>query len=96
MNFQHIPVVKSADWYVEMAYNVANRKADLLRSGLRGSLLERSKTVESGKLEVAKDALFKQLDALIVGFPSLDSLSEFYNELLSLVLGNLAHFNLSF
>ncbi|MBU0461081.1 MAG: hypothetical protein KJ574_00685 [Nanoarchaeota archaeon] len=84
MNFQGLKNVESADTYLDQAFSSAKKKADTLRAALpgsRGNRLEKSKRIELEKIKTIRAVLTKQLGLILRSFPSLDSLPEFYNEL---------------
>ena len=89
MNFQGLKNVETADWYLDLAFSSAKKDSDNLRNALRGSKatrLEKSKKVELQKLKTIKISLHKQFNLILRSFPSIDSLPEFYNELIRLTL----------
>ncbi|MBU0666542.1 MAG: GTPase [Nanoarchaeota archaeon] len=81
MDFQKIPPVESADFYIDLAFRKAKVKANVVRSGLKGERLKKSRDIESEKINTIKDAVVPHLKNIISSFPSLEDLDEFYVEL---------------
>ena len=85
MGFEKILVVKDYEYYIDMAFSNAKKKAKSLK--LRGLPAERKKTVELTRVSTVKDVLEKQLRSIVVTFPSFDDLTEFYRELVKITIG---------
>ncbi|MBW2999202.1 50S ribosome-binding GTPase [Candidatus Woesearchaeota archaeon] len=81
MAFQDIPPIKKPQEYIETAFNRAAKNANALRSHIRGEKLVKSKRLEEVRLTTIKDVLLKHLNKIITTFPSIDSMQEFYKQL---------------
>lgn len=85
MGFDKILNVKKYDFYIDIAFNSAKKKAKSLK--LRGLPAERKKTLELTRIITVKDILEKQLRQIVRTFPSIDDLTEFYRELIKVTIG---------
>lgn len=87
MDFQEIPTIEDSDTYLDMAFSKAKKKGKELEQSLRkidrGDRKKRSSTV---KIEFVREFLNEKLKKVILGFPNLDNLSEFYKELIKATL----------
>ncbi|MFC1754656.1 NOG1 family protein [Thermoproteota archaeon] len=89
MNFQDLKNIETSEWYLDLAFSSAKKKSDNLRGSLRGgkhTRIEKSKKVELEKLKTINRAITRQLNMILRSFPSIDSLPEFYNELIRCTL----------
>jgi len=86
MNFQGLGAVENADWYLDVAFRNANKAASGMRGSLKGNRLIKSRKLEIAKVETVKKVLDKQLMLILKGFPSIDGLPEFYQELVKITL----------
>ncbi len=87
MNFQDLKRVESMDFYLDVAIKRTKKRMEELREGsLRGSNLKRSQFVELSKLESIESELREMLLKIPKSFPSLDNLSEFYQQLIDTTL----------
>ncbi len=84
MNFQKIPPVENADFYLEQAFSKARVKAK--QKDLVGNWLQIIRKKEGLKLDVAKDNLSTRLDKVAQIFPNLDIIPVFYIKLMKLTL----------
>jgi len=80
MNFQSLPVVESAESYVERAFARARKLSGQVRVGKRDKR-EHARRVAVKKVMVVRDALRKDLHRIIMSYPDFDALPEFYQEL---------------
>lgn len=77
----------SDNFYFGIAVKRTTKRVDELRQGsLRGSNLQRSKFIELSKLESMEKEIASQLLKVVKSFPSLDNLSEFYQQLIEVTL----------
>lgn len=77
----NIPKIENADFYINLAFGRANKRASDLRIGLTGTRLDKSKQVELEKIKIVKVVLYSTLLRILKSFPSFDQLSDFYKEL---------------
>jgi len=83
VNFQGLPTVEDAQFYLDKAFSKAKKRADVLISS-RTKKTDRDalkKKVAHEKIMLVHDNLIKDLDIIIDKYPSFDSLPEFYSEL---------------
>jgi nucleolar GTP-binding protein len=87
MNFQKLLKVENSDYYLDVAIKRTKKRVDQFRGmRLKGSLLQKSKTIEIEKIEFLEQELREQLTKIPDSFPSIDSLPEFYQELINITL----------
>ncbi len=86
MNFQDLKKVESATFYIDVAFRRASKKAKELRSRVKKNRFQKSKELELARIQVIRDVLTSDLNDIIKGFPSLDSLDQFYIELIKCTL----------
>ena len=87
MNFQNLTKVENPDFYIDIAFGRAQRKAKQIRlSKLQGTRLEKSRYIETRKIEIIKDTLVIHFSNIVRSFPSIDQLPEFYIELIKCTL----------
>ena len=82
MNFQDLVKVEIPDFYLDVAFRRTKEKARLIRgSQLKGTRMDKSRYIETRKIELIKDTLVNSLIKIVKSFPSIDQLPEFYLEL---------------
>lgn len=87
MAFQDIPPVELYQFYLDIAFNKASKKANLARKKkTREEKLAKSKRIELLRVEAVEDSLNKNLRKIITSFPAIDELPEFYLELVKCTL----------
>lgn len=87
MNFQDLKTVGTPDFYLDVAIKRTKKRIEESRDvGLRGSPIQRSKTIELTKLETIEMEIKNQLYNVLKSYPSLDNLPEFYQELIRVTL----------
>ncbi len=89
MNFQGLGKVETADKYIDIAFARANDAANLDREKISDEKLsnpERSKHIEMAKIDAIADALMKHLSHILMAFPKVDDLPEFYQQLVKCTL----------
>lgn len=74
--------IESPKFYIDVAFRKASEKARRASPSIRGSRLEKAKTLELIRLESVKDNLSNSLEKIARAFPRFDELSEFYKELI--------------
>jgi len=91
MNFQDLKKIEDADFYIDLAFRKAtDRSAQLRSQTMKCSKLEKSRKIELAKIESIKEVFSSQLDKIIKSFPSIDTLPEFYQELIKCTLDYVA------
>lgn len=87
MSFVTIGKIEQYDWYLDYAIRNAKKKAAEMRNELHHlEFAHMVKRLESAQMDTIASALKKHLDLIIKSFPSLDDLTEFYNQLVRLTL----------
>ncbi len=87
MNFQDLTKVENPDFYLDVAFRRAKEKSKQIRSSkLKGTRMEKSRYIETRKIEIIKDSLTSPLNKIVSSFPSIDNLPEFYIELIKCTL----------
>ncbi|UCH88029.1 MAG: 50S ribosome-binding GTPase [Thermoplasmata archaeon] len=80
-----IPGVMTADELTELAFHRAAKKS---KPGGAGSKLTRERAFAIAKLQIIQDVLTEKLKKYTKGFPSIDNLHPFYNQLVDVLVGN--------
>ncbi len=83
MSFQNIRRVEKAQHYLDTALGKARTRKG---KKLRGDHFQNAKTKDLEKINVIRDNLKTKLKEIVNGFPSMNNLSEFYEELSKLTL----------
>ncbi|MBR9677301.1 GTP-binding protein [Candidatus Woesearchaeota archaeon] len=87
MNFQNLPNFEDSQHYLDIAFSASSKKVKEQRLKLRRfEPLQRAKREEVIRLDTVKRVLARQITKLLKSFPSIDSLPEFYQELIRLTL----------
>lgn len=87
MSFQDIPPVEAYQFYIDIAFRKASKKADAERKKkTKEEKIAKSKRIELMRIEVIKDSLINRFRKIITSFPNLDDLPEFYLELVKCTL----------
>ncbi|MDO8480323.1 MAG: GTPase [Nanoarchaeota archaeon] len=85
MNFQDIKSIEPAQFYLDLAFRRMREKGTELRqTRLQGGRIEKSRYIETLKMQVVADTLTSRMQSIVKSFPSLDTLPEFYNQLVRL------------
>ena len=85
MDFQKLPTVENAEFYVELAFSRAKKRVGQLLGSFKGkSELDKTKTLEIARIQTVHDNLKTHFQTIVEAYPSFDSLSEFYQEILDL------------
>jgi len=82
MNFQGLRKIDTASQYMDLAYLRAKKAVANQRGSTKGTRLEKSRKLEMARLDSIAKSLKTSLGAIIVSYPSLDDLPEFYIELI--------------
>lgn len=87
MNFQDLKKIESYQFYLDVAFKRASKRADELRTSVKErNRLKKSKKLEITKLEVIKTTIVERLKNIIKSYPSLDNMAIFYKELIKCTL----------
>jgi len=84
MNFQGLKKIEDDRFYIDLAFRRANERASDVRGTkkMKGTRLEKSKRIEVMRIDVIKDVLSERLIGILKSFPDIESLPEFYKELI--------------
>lgn len=85
MNFQGLSKIEKHDWYIDLAFRNANRKARDIKSQMRRRP-DTIKRAELAKVSEIRRTLRRHLDIILRSFPSIDGMNEFYQELVRATL----------
>jgi nucleolar GTP-binding protein len=89
MNLHGLGRIDKYDFYIDVAFRKANKRADALRSKLKGKKLNRmnkSRIIELDKLATVKQSLIDQMDKIIESYPQTAHLDPFYLDLVKSTL----------
>jgi len=86
MNFQGLSKIETADWYIDLAFRQAKERATQVRFEVSANRLIKSQTIEVEKIQTIERSTVKHLKQMLIAFPSLDSMNEFYKELVKATL----------
>lgn len=87
MNFQGLAKIEKVDWYIKLAFDTATKKANDARSNTKATTrVTKSRDIESARLEAVRKVIHKHLSLILTSFPSIDTLPEFYQEMIRLTL----------
>ncbi|MFC1741875.1 GTPase [Nanoarchaeota archaeon] len=81
MSFNQLAKIEKADWYIDLAFRKAKKAGSEVKSQRRPGP-NTIKSAELAKVKAVKRALTRQFNTIITTFPSIDSLAEFYQELI--------------
>jgi nucleolar GTP-binding protein len=90
MNFQDLKKVESANFYLDVAYGRASKAIDAKRNSLKTDRLEKSKQLETLRMQIVRDNLTESLKNIIRAFPDFEKLDVFYQELVKCTLDFIA------
>lgn len=82
MSFQEIAVVENTSTYLDIAFKNGKKRFSLSKERTKSHGLERFRFLEIERLRAIAESLNKSLALISDKFPNLDSLSEFYNQLI--------------
>jgi nucleolar GTP-binding protein len=85
MNFQDLKKVEKADWYIDLAFRSATKSARAIKSQKRRGP-DVIKRAELAKIKEIRKVLRRHLDIILTSFPSIDTLDEFYQQLIRTTL----------
>ncbi len=84
MNFQDLLTIESSQQYLDIAFNSATKKAEAAREKKIADKLKKSKYIELEKIKAVHKAITRHFNKILVSYPSLNQLPEFYRELIRL------------
>ena len=85
MNFQGLSKVEKADWYLDLAFrNAAKVSRDL--KGQKKAGPDTIRKAEQAKIRSVQRTLVRHFDIILKSFPSLDGMTEFYQEMVRAML----------
>ncbi len=86
MNFQTLLKVETDEFYVGKAFRQGTKYADKARGKSFNSALGKSRHVELERMKGVKESIAGDMNAILKSFPSIDTLPEFYLELVKLTI----------
>ncbi|MFP4424649.1 MAG: GTPase [Candidatus Woesearchaeota archaeon] len=86
MNFQDLAKIETPDTYLDMAFNAARKRAELAQQQKCTTKLQKSRHVESVRIQTIGGNLQKHFDKILTVFPSIDNLPSFYEQLIRATL----------
>lgn len=83
MNFQNLQSISSQEFYVDLAFSRAKKRAEQIKGTKKNwkSQTDRIKALEKARIETVHSSISDQLLKIVKSFPDFDSLSEFYKEM---------------
>ncbi|MFC1691030.1 GTPase [Nanoarchaeota archaeon] len=89
MNFQGLSKIEESSFYIDVAIKAAQKKSGELRAKGKATRspeekLKKSIKIELVKLETIESTISKHLMRILTSFPSLETLPEFYQELIKI------------
>ncbi len=89
MNFQELNKIEDADFYISQALKRSRESADERRNDLKNrdmGAMDKSRKIELARINSVKISLCSNLMNIVKSYPNLDSLTEFYQELIKITL----------
>lgn len=86
MNFQSLKKIEKADFYIETAIRKAKERKGIIRKSSKGTRLQKSRRIELENIGTFHKTLKIKLSQILNEFPSIDSLPQFYQELVRCTL----------
>ncbi|MGM5488511.1 MAG: NOG1 family protein [Nanobdellota archaeon] len=86
MNFQDLAKIETPDSYLDMAFNAARKRAEIAKQQKCTSKLQKSRHVESIRVQTIGGNIQKRMDKILTAFPSIGSLPPFYEEMIKVTL----------
>ncbi len=88
MNFQGMNKIEDSKFFIDLAFRRANERSSQLRGSksIKGTRLEKSKKMEILKIDTINAVISDRLLKTLKSFPELDTLPEFYRELINCTL----------
>ncbi|MBW2982489.1 50S ribosome-binding GTPase [Candidatus Woesearchaeota archaeon] len=85
MGFHEIKPIESGDRYLDIAIKRAKNKSNLMK--VKGTKLNKIKTLEMTKIAIVRDILVSRLDEILTSFPRVEELTVFYRKLVEYTIG---------
>ena len=87
MNFQGLGDIRDYQFYLDVAFKAGSKAAEHERDNTKNKdRLNKSKDIELARVKMARSKLEKQLKDILLAFPSLDGMTEFYQEMVRTTL----------
>jgi len=86
MNFQKVKTVDSAKELLDVAIKRAKKREKELISSKKMKGIDKKIHIEKEKINLIKNSINTKLDSYVQSFPNLDSLSEFYNQIIATIV----------
>ncbi|MEA3430385.1 MAG: GTPase [Nanoarchaeota archaeon] len=87
MSFQTLNKIEDYMFYIDLAFSRAKKAGDEMRGQKdKGTRLDKSRRIETAKLNSIKNTLKDHFNIIIKSFPAFDDLPEFYKELIKVNL----------
>jgi len=86
MNFQHLPRIEDFQFYLDVAFSRASKKASEARSSSEGLRIKKSVSIELRRIDVIRSELTGVFQNIYKKFPSFEDMHPFYQELVALYL----------
>ncbi|MBW2977637.1 hypothetical protein KY331_02220, partial [Candidatus Woesearchaeota archaeon] len=88
MSFQDIKPIQESEFYIDLAFRRANKKASESRKKCKKKdKLGKAKYLELLKIDIINDILTSAVENIVKEFPIIDELPEFYKELTKITIG---------
>lgn len=85
MNFQGLAKIEKHEWYIDLAFRNATKKAKDIKSQMRQTPYT-IKRAELAKIGEIRRTLRRHFDIILKSFPSIDGMNEFYQEMVRATL----------
>ncbi len=86
MNFQNLNKIEKADFYLDIAFGRAKKRAEQSKEKSKKDRFLAQKESEFIRIETISDYLKSQMMKILKSYPSIDELPDFYLELIKLTL----------
>ncbi len=87
MNFQGLGQIMDYQFYLDVAFKAGSKAAEHERENTKNKdRLNKSKDIELARVKMARSKLEKSLRDILLSFPSLDGMTEFYQEMVRATL----------
>jgi len=82
MNFQDLDKIEDHQFYLDQAFKNSKKMSAVVFLRTSGERISRIRTTEYEKIKIFERTLIERLEKIIKKYPSIDSLPEFYQELI--------------
>lgn len=89
MLLNNIGKVEKYQFYLDKAIRASEKRAKISRSSLKGTRIQRSIFMEKQKIKILSKTLTKDLENIEKGFPTIDDLPLFYQELINITINKI-------